>query len=132
MKRAAVPSCHIDHPATWIRYHRTLCRDCRGTCCSLPVEVGVDDLVTMGLVDPFEAAEPARQIARRLEKAGLIDHLNARSEIFTLARRASADCIFLDPQSRLCTIYAQRPATCRNHPQVGPRPGYCAYQARSG
>jgi len=130
MKRAAVPSCHIDHPETWIRYHRTLCQDCRGTCCSLPVEVRVDDLVTMGLVDPFEAAEAARQIARRLEKAGLIDHFNARNEIFTLARRANADCIFLDPQSRLCTIYAQRPATCRNHPQIGPRPGFCAYQAR--
>ena len=97
----------------------------------MPVEVRIADLVGMGLVDPFEAGEPAKLIARRLAKAGLIDHFNARSEIFTLARRAGDDCIFLDPQSRRCTIYPQRPATCRNHPQVGPRPGFCAYRAQS-
>ncbi|WP_459943772.1 YkgJ family cysteine cluster protein [Desulfocastanea catecholica] len=35
--------------------------------------------------------------------------------------------MFLDGRTRRCTIYATRPETCRNHPRVGPRPGYCAF-----
>jgi Fe-S-cluster containining protein len=26
-------------------------------------------------------------------------------------------------------VYEKRPNTCRLHPQVGPRPGYCPYGA---
>ncbi|MEX8496351.1 YkgJ family cysteine cluster protein, partial [Leptothrix ochracea] len=36
----------------------------------------------------------------------------------------------LDAQTRRCTVYEQRPNTCRKHPQVGPKPGYCPYGAR--
>jgi Fe-S-cluster containining protein len=28
-------------------------------------------------------------------------------------------------------VYERRPDTCRNHPQVGPRPGYCAFRRRA-
>jgi len=131
MKKPAVPACDIDRTATWIRYHRQLCRECRGTCCSLPVEVRIDDLVRMGLVDPFDAELPGKEIAKRLRKAGVIEHFNFKHQLFTLARRGNDDCIFLDPHSRLCRVYAGRPATCRNHPQVGPRPGFCAFQPKS-
>ena len=97
----------------------------------MPVEVRLPDLVRLGLVDPFEAEHDApKQIAKRLEKAGLIDHFNFKHGIFTLARRANGDCTHLHPQTRRCTVYAQRPDTCRKHPQVGPRPGYCPYGER--
>jgi len=86
------------------------------------------DLVRLQLVDPFEAEhEEPKQIAKRLSKAGLIEHFNFKHSIFTLARRASGDCQFLDIKTRRCTVYELRPATCRSHPQVGPRPGYCPY-----
>ncbi len=94
----------------------------------MPVEVRLPDLIRLGLVDPFEAEHDApKQIAKRLEKAGLIDHFNFRNSIFTLARRANGDCANLHPQTRRCTVYELRPDTCRKHPQVGPRPGYCPY-----
>lgn len=97
----------------------------------MPVEVRLPELVRLGLVDPFEAEhESPKQIAKRLDKAGLIDHFNFKRSVFTLARRASGDCQFLDPKSRRCTVYEQRPDTCRTHPQVGPRPGYCPYGAQ--
>ena len=97
----------------------------------MPVEVRLADLVRLGLVDPFEAEHDApKQIARRLEKAGLIEHFNFRHSIFTLARRANGDCAHLHPQTRRCTVYDLRPDTCRKHPQVGPRPGYCPYGDR--
>ncbi|ABA90344.2 protein of unknown function UPF0153 [Syntrophotalea carbinolica DSM 2380] len=131
MRHHARQGCHVDMPSTWVKYRKGLCNDCLGVCCSLPVEVTIEDLVRMELVDAFEVDEPAKEIAKRLRKQGLIDHFNFKSEIFTLARLANDDCIFLDQKSRRCTIYPKRPNTCRNHPQVGPRPGYCAYQCKS-
>jgi Fe-S-cluster containining protein len=92
------------------------------------VEVRVDDLVRMGLIDAFEAEEPPKVLAKKLLKSGVIDHFNGKKALFTLARRANDDCRYLDERSRRCTIYARRPQTCRNHPAIGPRPGYCPYR----
>jgi Fe-S-cluster containining protein len=113
---------------TWSRYRKSLCAECQGWCCRLPVEVRVDDLVRMAVIDAFEAEEPPKVLARRLQKNGVIDHFNFKNSLFTLARRANDDCIYLDVQSRRCTIYEQRPQTCRNHPTIGPRAGYCPYR----
>lgn len=121
----------IDRLDTWTRYRSGLCNNCMANCCTMPVEVRLSDLVRLQLVDAFEAEHEApKQIAKRLDKAGLIEHFNFKRSIFTLARRASGDCHFLDPVTRRCTVYAQRPETCRRHPQVGPRPGYCPYRER--
>lgn len=124
--------CGVDltRTATWSKYRRGLCADCQGWCCRLPVEVRVDDLVRMALIDAFEAEEEPKILARRLLKSGTIDHFNFKNSLFTLARRANDDCIYLDEQSRRCTIYERRPQTCRNHPGIGPRSGYCAYRPR--
>lgn len=127
-----MPSRHtadVDRLETWTRYRKGLCDGCAASCCTMPVELRLPDLVRLQLVDPFEAEhEVPKQIARRLEKAGVIGHFNFRHGIYTLARRASGDCLFLDAVTRRCTVYERRPDTCRRHPQVGPRPGYCAWQ----
>jgi len=121
----------VDRLDTWTRYRNGLCETCAANCCTMPVEVKLPDLVRLQLVDPFEAEhEEPKQIAKRLSKAGLIAHFNYKHSIFTLARRASGDCQFLDAKTRRCTVYEQRPSTCRSHPQVGPRPGYCPYGLR--
>ena len=118
----------VDRPDTWTRYKAGLCDSCAANCCTMPVEVKLPDLVRLQLVDAFEAEHEApKQIAKRLSKAGLIEHFNFRNSIFTLARRASGDCQFLDAVTRRCTVYELRPSTCRLHPQVGPRPGHCPY-----
>lgn len=46
---------NIDDLSTWQKYRRGLCDTCYATCCTLPVEVTVSDLVRMALVDEFEA-----------------------------------------------------------------------------
>lgn len=117
----------IENTATWVKYTKKLCNSCTASCCSLPVEVKVNDLVRMRLADDFELDENPKQIAKRLRKHRLIDHYHAKSETFTLSRLANGDCIYLDQNDRRCTIYELRPDTCRNHPQVGPKAGYCAY-----
>lgn len=121
----------LDHLDTWLKYRNGLCESCRATCCTMPVEVRMSDLARMGVIDEFELAEDPKQIAKRLMKARIIEHFNFKNSIFTLARRASGDCLYLDAVSRLCTIYEQRPNTCRNHPRIGPRPGFCAFQSRN-
>ncbi|CDZ95432.1 Fe-S-cluster oxidoreductase [Pseudomonas saudiphocaensis] len=90
----------------------------------------IDDLIRLELVDAFEREEPAKSIARRLTKAGVIEHFNQKNGTFTLTRLTNGDCLYLDRQTRLCTVYERRPDTCRNHPKIGPRPGYCAYQQK--
>lgn len=120
----------IDDTATWTKYSKRLCDHCGASCCSLPVEVQASDLIRMELMDEFELEEDLKHIARRLMKQHLVEHFHSKTKTFTLARMASGDCLFLDSRSRRCTIYFQRPNTCRNHPQVGPRAGYCAFKRK--
>jgi len=130
--RSPIHIVDVERLATWTRYRAGLCDSCQANCCTMPVEVRLADLVRLGLVDPFEAEhEEVRLIARRLQKAGQIERYTAKAGVFTLPRRASGDCRYLDAASRRCTVYAQRPDTCRRHPQVGPRPGHCPYGART-
>src|SRR5690606_864868 len=109
---------------TWQRYRKGMCDACKANCCRLPVEVRIEDLVRLELVSEFEAQEPLKNIARRLIKARIVAHFNHRNSIFTLSQHSSGDCLYLDRQTRRCTVYAKRPDTCRQHPQKGPRPGY--------
>lgn len=121
----------VDRLDTWSRYKTGMCDKCQAHCCTMPVEVRMPDLVRLGWVDPFEAEhESAKNIAKRLTKAGCVGHFNFKNEIFTLARRANGDCCNLDAVTRRCKVYEVRPSTCRLHPQVGPKPGYCPYGAR--
>ncbi|MBY0411825.1 MAG: YkgJ family cysteine cluster protein [Burkholderiaceae bacterium] len=130
--RSPISIVDVDRPDTWTRYRAGLCDTCAANCCTMPLEVQMSDLVRLGLVDAFEAEhEEPRHIAKRLQKARVIDHFNHKNAIFTMARRASGDCNLLDPKTRLCTVYDQRPETCRLHPhKKSPKPGYCAYGAR--
>ena len=122
-----IPVANLARTETWIKYTSRLCDSCNASCCKLAVEVRLPDLVRMGLVDYFEAEEPVRNIAKRLKKEGLIQHFSGKHNIFTLSQMSNGDCYFLDGKTRRCSIYENRPTTCRKHPQVGPRPNYCAY-----
>jgi hypothetical protein len=126
--RSPIAVVDVDRSETWTRYKNGLCDSCAANCCTMPVEVKMADLVRLGMVDPFEAEnDDPKHIAKRLSKAGLIDHFNFKNSIFSLARRASGDCHLLDAKTRRCTVYDKRPTTCRLHPQVGPRPNFCPY-----
>jgi hypothetical protein len=133
--RSPIAVVDVDRCETWTRYKNGLCDSCAANCCTMPVDVKMADLVRLGMVDPFESEhDDHKHIAKRLSKAGLIDHFNFKNSIFSLARRASGDCHLLDAKTRRCTVYDKRPNTCRLHPQVGPRPNFCPYgnQAQSG
>ena len=96
----------------------------------MPVEVKIPDLVRMGVITEFEANEPIKKLAKKLKKDGVIEHLYFKEHIFMLVRFANNDCLYLDPKSRKCKIYKNRPDTCRDHPRIGSRPGFCAYEPK--
>lgn len=120
----------IDDISTWVKHRNKLCRHCRASCCTLPVEVKATDLIRMKLMDRCELEDNPKIVARRLKKEGLIEHFHFKSVTYTLARMASGDCIYLHKNTRLCTIYELRPDTCRQHPEIGPRPGFCAFSLK--
>ena len=131
MKPTLIAAAELDRLETWAKYHNGLCNGCYASCCTLPVEVRIKDLIRLGVVDAFEAEEPAtKQIAKRLIKEGIVQRFHQKLGIFTLAQMSNDDCLYLDSKTRRCTVYANRPDTCRNHPQIGPRPGYCAYRPK--
>ena len=96
----------------------------------MPVELKFADLVRMGLLTDFDADAPMKKLAKELIKQGVVEHFNSKNQVFTLVRFANGDCLYLDKVSRKCQIYDKRPDTCRNHPQVGPRPGFCPYEPK--
>lgn len=122
-----IPVVDIERTQTWVPYRKKMCDNCRSYCCRLPVEVRNSDLLRMGLIDSFELEDPPKAIAKRLMKAGIVAHVNIKEAIYTLTQHSSGDCMYLDRTSRRCSIYEQRPETCRQHPAVGPRPGFCAH-----
>ena len=120
----------VDDTSTWIKHKQRLCSGCRANCCTMPVEVKIADLIRMGAITAFDADEPIKKLAKKLKKEGVVEHFNFKNQIFTLVRFANNDCLYLDPISRRCVIYEKRPDTCRNHPLIGPRPGYCPYEKK--
>ena len=121
----------IERCETWSPWRKKLCDNCLSWCCRLPVEVRNSDLLRMGLIDSFEVDDAPKAIAKRLMKADIVAHVNLKEGIYTLAQHSSGDCLYLNRETRRCTIYESRPETCRNHPSIGPRPGFCAHVPRT-
>ncbi|MEN8245879.1 MAG: YkgJ family cysteine cluster protein [Thermodesulfobacteriota bacterium] len=130
MKKKKRDRVDVDDLSTWTPYRKELCCVCRALCCTMPVEVKLTDLVRMGVITEFEAGESVKLLARKLKKAGVVERYSTKNQVFTLVRFANNDCLYLEDTSRRCRIYETRPDTCRNHPLVGPRPGFCPYQEK--
>lgn len=118
-------------PSSWRPYRKALCRDCRATCCTMPLEVKLEDLIRLGLVDPGEGDPESRKdvqrIAKRLLKEKWIRSYRESSGLFLMEARANGDCRFLD-EERHCQVYDRRPGVCRQFPEtMGLRLGFCPY-----
>lgn len=99
MKPNLIAAAEIDRLDTWAKYSAPMCGSCVSSCCTLPVEVKIKDLVRIGVVDEFELGDPPKNIAKRLQKEGLVERFNQKSGIFTLQRMSNNDCYYLDRKS---------------------------------
>lgn len=114
-----------DRPSTWKVYKEGMCNGCYGSCCTMPVEVKLSDLIRLGLTDEDEAHGSIRKLAKRLIKEKIIVSYRQGTDLFMLSQKANEDCYFLDTKTRLCTVYDRRPDVCRQFPTIGSRPGFC-------
>ncbi len=106
--RSPISIVDVDRPDTWTRYRAGLCDTCAANCCTMPLEVQMADLVRLGLVDPFEAEhEEPRHIAKRLQKARLIDHFNHKNVVFTMG---CARCMTSGPKPAACIRRRRAPS----------------------
>jgi len=122
-------------PQTWRPFKASLCDTCIATCCTMPLEVKIEDLVTMGLVAPEDEIEgftkkKIQQIVKRLQKLGIVKNYRSSTGLFLMNPKPNGDCQFLD-EHRRCRIYLNRPQVCRKFPvSIGLRFGYCPYQKK--
>lgn len=114
-----------DRPSTWVRYRNGLCAGCNAACCTMPVEVELEDLLRLKVISDDEALGSRNKMIKRLKKAGIISTYREGTNLFQLQSRPNGDCQFLHPVTRLCQVYDQRPGVCREFPSIGPRPGFC-------
>ncbi len=115
-----------ERPDTWVKYKESDCRKCIGTCCTMPVEVKIEDLLKLGAITEDDLYITRRKLATRLKKEGLIQSYRESTQLFMLTQKPNGDCYYLDSKTRLCTTYEKRPQVCRSFPtKMGNRLGYC-------
>ena len=89
-KPPLIANAELDRLETWAKYTSGLCKDCNATCCTMPAEVNVNDLIRIGVVDEFERDEPAKYIAKRLLKEGVVEYQHRRDPAATKVALADA------------------------------------------
>jgi Fe-S-cluster containining protein len=117
---------HLNDLQGWTKFKKGLCETCAGLCCYMPVEVKISDLIRLNILDQFHLELSNREQIKDALKHPSILRYTPSSEKFTLKQKPDGSCFFLD-SNKLCSRYIDRPDTCKNHPQIGPRPGFCAY-----
>lgn len=119
-----------DKPWTWKAFKPHFCSSCMASCCTMPVEIRGEDLVRLNLASFDELEHSPKKVAKRLEQTGWIKGYRANTGLFTLSAKPEGDCVFLDSQTRRCTVYQKRPQVCRDFPHVGPRVNHCPYKKK--
>jgi Fe-S-cluster containining protein len=120
-----------DKPWTWVKYRKGLCNTCVASCCMMPVEVHLEDLLGLGLITQDEAETGGKKVFKRLKKEGVVISYREGTGLFMLTQRTNGDCYFLHPKTRQCTVYECRPGVCRKFPtEQGPKLGNCPYVSR--
>lgn len=122
----------VDRPSEWKKFPgQNFCTLCKALCCTMPVEVDIEDLQIMGLVSDDEVATGSnKKIAKKLLKDKKIVSYRAGTGLFMLSQKTNRDCMYLDSRTRLCSLYERRPKVCRKFPEIGPRVNYCPYQKK--
>ena len=120
----------VDRPSTWKKFSKDeICHSCVASCCTMPVEVTLEDLFRLELTNEDEVQNSSiKRVAKRLIKEKWVSTYREGTKLFMLTQKANRDCVFLDTKTRRCTSYEKRPDVCRQFPSIGPRPGFCPYK----
>ena len=96
------------------------CSKCPGYCCSYPrIEVKRADLARLARHFGVSVAEAEKRFTRRYRDEDSDERIlrHRKDEVY------GSICRFFDTDARRCTVYAARPAVCRQYPN-GSKCGY--------
>jgi Fe-S-cluster containining protein len=110
----------------WLPFKKEMCETCVGSCCYMPVEVMIPDLLNLKILEDFHIELSDKEILKVALKHPAIKRYTPSTGKFTLNRKPNGACFYLTEKGK-CSVYEQRPNTCRNHPKIGPKPNFCAY-----
>lgn len=128
---ASKKSSNNNLPVSWINFHKTLCDSCLAACCSLQLEITVTDLLALKLISEEETETIYRkELYSQLQRRGIVERYNSKSDKFILARKPSGECIFLSNEKR-CQVYDSRPHVCRQFPLNEYFGGKCPYKRKA-
>jgi Fe-S-cluster containining protein len=114
-----------DNPKTWKTYRAKHCENCNANCCSMPVEVKIEDLLRLNLISIEEIEGSIKKMVARLKRERWVRSYREATSLFILEQSPTGDCLFLDIH-RKCKVYEKRPTTCRKFPvEIGRRVGFC-------
>jgi len=95
------------------------CLNCVSTCCKLEIDLTKEDYERLKSMGKEYAAVKASDFfllsfPEYKSKKEFLDNLY--SDMYaTLKKDSSGYCVFLDQDTRLCTIYENRPQVCREY-----------------
>ena len=89
------------------------CSKCPGYCCSYPrIEVKAADVKRLARHFDIEVEEAERRFTRTYRSDEGVERIlrHQKDEVY------GSICRFFDTDARRCTVYAARPAVCREYP----------------
>ena len=113
-----------ENPTSWKKYTSNSCKSCAATCCTMPIEVRWEDLVSLNLVAEDDLINPLKTIVARLKKEKVITAYREESGLFAMKQTSEGKCRYL--VENRCSVYKNRPLVCRAFPlEMGWRHGFC-------
>ena len=113
-----------ENPESWKKYTKNSCKTCSATCCTMPIEVRWEDLVTLNLIEDSELSRPLKTIVAKLKKEKVITAHRPESGLFAMRQTPEGKCRYL--VGNRCSVYKSRPLVCRAFPiEMGWRHGFC-------
>jgi Fe-S-cluster containining protein len=113
-----------ENPKTWIKYTQNSCKTCAATCCTMPIEIRWEDLVSLGFVAEEDLFKPLKKIITKLKKENVITAYRKESGLFAMKQTSDGKCRYL--VGNRCSVYKNRPLVCRAFPiETGWRHGFC-------
>lgn len=87
------------------------CEVCPGYCCTYPrVIVSKKDMARLAKFFNISAKQAQKSFTKKGEEPGERVLRHRKDDTYGTA------CRFLDPESRMCTVYRARPGICRDYP----------------
>jgi hypothetical protein len=87
----------------WLPFKKEMCETCVGTCCFMPVELMIPDLITLDILQEFHLELAIKEQIKEALKHPAIKRYTASTEKFTLNQKPDGSCFYLTKKA-MCSV----------------------------